>query len=438
MPKEIYMPVLGMNQESGVLLRWLKAEGDAVRQGEPLMEIATDKTEVEIEAPASGVLANVTVAEGDEIPVGQVMAWILSPGESAPAKAAAGPVAPTAPLSRPTTGSPPAAPTSPLAARVAAEHGVDLSLVKPGSGRIQKEDVLAYIASQQAASPEKTAGGPVLASPKARRLAKERGLELIDMQGSGPDGAVLAADVLAALAAPAKPAAAPPPAKAEPQTIPMPRMWKVMAERLSQSWSAAPHFFLTREVDAGQLMAWRDLAQQRATVKITYTDLLVRVTAAALDKHPRLNAAWQEGVILANDEVNMGIAVAVEDGLLVPVIHRAERLELAEIAVKRSALAARAQSGSLTLDDLSGGTFTISNLGMFGVDSFRAIVNPPQAAILAVGRIVERVTPVQGQPVVRPTLTLTLSCDHRVVDGARAARFLETLADFIEEPLRLL
>jgi pyruvate dehydrogenase E2 component (dihydrolipoamide acetyltransferase) len=445
MAKEVYMPALGMNQETGTLLRWLKAEGEAVKQGEPLMEIATDKTDVEIEAPASGILRNVRVAEGEEAPVGQVIALIAAPDEEVADAAnapAASPVesrpAPIAPAS--TERRREEASVSPLAARMAAEHGIDLREIKPSGSRIQKDDVLAYLAAQQPARLEtRTANGRALASPKARRLAAEAGLVLETIAGSGPDGAVLAADVAAAqgAAAPVAPVvhAEEPPASA---TVPMSRMWKVMAERLTESWTTVPHFFLAREVDAGQLMVWREEAQARNDTKITYTDLLVKLVAATLRSHPRLNASWQENAIVANERVHIGVAVAVEEGLLVPVIRDADRLGLAAIAAARSDLVSRAQAGRLRVDELQGGTFTISNLGMFGVDHFSAIINPPQAAILAVGRIVEKVVPVGGQPGVRPTLALNLSCDHRVVDGARAARFLESLAAAIEQPLRLL
>jgi pyruvate dehydrogenase E2 component (dihydrolipoamide acetyltransferase) len=441
MAKEVYMPALGMNQETGTLLRWHKAEGETVTKGEPLMEIATDKTDVEIEAPASGVLRRVTAHEGDEVPVGQVIAWIAAADEvlpgAEPAVNAPAPVAPEPPAAPP--GAAPApAPISPLAARVAARHGVDVSRIKPVGGRIQKDDVLAYIAAQETQLP----AGRVLASPKARRLAQEAGIALADLTGSGPEGAVLAADVVAAHAAPAPAVPAPQPVveqvPAAPQTLPMPRMWKVMAERLTESWTTVPHFFLGREVDAAGLVAWREAAQARSDAKLTITDCLVKLVAYTLRWHPRVNASWRSGSIVANEEVNVGIAVAVEDGLLVPVIRRADQLGLNALAAARTELVGRSQNGKLTPDDLAGGTFTISNLGMLGIDHFSAIINPPQAAILAVGRIVDKVVAVTGQPAVRPRMGLNLSCDHRVVDGARAARFLDDLAAAIEDPLRLL
>jgi pyruvate dehydrogenase E2 component (dihydrolipoamide acetyltransferase) len=214
-------------------------------------------------------------------------------------------------------------------------------------------------------------------------------------------------------------------------------MWRVMAERVTQAWTTIPHFYLLREVNAARLIAWREEAQKRAH-NLTYTDLLVKLTAAALRAHPRVNASWKDGGIALNPDINIGLAVAVDDGLIVPVIHRADQLGLSELAARRAELVAKAQAGKLPLADLSGGTFTLSNLGMYGVDAFNAIVNPPQAAILAVSRIADRVAPVNGQPAVQPMMTLSLSCDHRVVDGARGAQFLQTLAEQIEEPMRLL
>ena len=427
MPKEVIMPALGMAQDEGILLRWLKKEGEMVQAGEPLMEVATDKVDVQVEAPATGMLTAVTAQEGDEIPVGQVIGLIAAEGEelparSTPAQAAAktdGPVASPSPESRA---------SSPVAARIAAEHGIDLSEVPAVGGRISKEDVEAHIRSVGS-------GARVLASPKARRLARERGIELASLAGSGPQGAVLAADV--PLAAAETPAA---PAIREVEQQPVSRMWLIMAQRLTESWNSAPHFYLVREVDAGQLMNWRSLVAGDAAdgAKITYTDLLTKLAALSLARFPRLNASWQDGAIVTNPDINIGLAIAVEAGLLVPVVHHADRLPVEDIAARRADLVAGANNGRLQPDDFAGGTFTISNLGMYGVDAFNAIVNPPQAAILAVGRIADRVVAVDGQPAVRPMMTLTLSCDHRAVDGVRAAQFLNALVGLIEEPLRAL
>ncbi|HET9906359.1 MAG TPA: dihydrolipoamide acetyltransferase family protein, partial [Anaerolineales bacterium] len=270
----------------------------------------------------------------------------------------------------------------------------------------------------------------ILASPKARRLAQERGLDLKSISGSGPDGAVLAIDL---------PAESPSPVgrgiRGEGEIS---RIWRVMADRLSEAWRTIPHFYLMREVNASRFVAWRETAQKNSAEKITYTDLMVKLTAAALKRYPRVNASWQNDNIVLNSDINIGLAVAVEDGLLVPVIHQADGMNLSQLASRRAEIVRRAKDNKLSLDDLNGGTFTISNLGMYGVDAFNAIVNPPQAAILAVSRIADRVVAVNGQPAVQPMMTLSLSCDHRVVDGARGAEFLQALADLIEEPLQLL
>jgi pyruvate dehydrogenase E2 component (dihydrolipoamide acetyltransferase) len=446
-----------MAQETGTLLTWHKREGDMVNKGELLMTVATDKTDVEIEAPANGILRGVILKEGEDAPVGQVIAWLLAAGEAIPGAKQNGPAAPATPAAP--AAQPAAAPTAPLpatpvAARMAAEHGIDLRLIKASGDRIQKEDVLAYLAEQdKPAQPatSSTVNGKVLASPKARRLATEQGVDLATVTGSGPDGAIIAADVMAA--AQAKPATAPAVVEPTPisqspnlqspisqstEAIPMSRPWRIMAQRLQQSWTTVPHFYLERDVNASALGQWRKALQARSSAKITYSDLMVKTVAAALRKHPRLNASWQNEQIIGNAEINVGLAVAVEDGLLVPVVHNADRLGLAEIAARRIDLVEKAQSGKLPPADLTNGTFTISNLGMFGVERFNAIVNPPQAAILAVGAIVDRVVPVNGQPAVQPMMTLTLSCDHRIVDGARAAQFLQTLISYIEEPLSIL
>ena len=432
MPKEVIMPALGMAQDVGVLLRWLKKEGETVTAGEPLMEVATDKVDVQVEAPASGLLAAVTAREGDEVPVGQVIGLIAAEGEEVPSAPAT-----AEPEETPAVETVPAAPlpSSPVAARIAAEHGVDLADVQATGGRISREDVEAHIRST-------SSGTRVLASPKARRLARERGVDLAALDGTGPEGAVLAADVpLTAQPVPVAPAIAEPaPAATEPAAQPVSRMWQIMAERLTGSWTSVPHFYLVREVNADQLINWRTILSSGAAdgPAITYTDLLTKLAALSLARFPRLNSYWDEGNIVTNPEINVGLAVAVEDGLLVPVVHSADRLRVDEIAARRADLVARAGSGGLQPDDFAGGTFTISNLGMFGVDAFNAIVNPPQAAILAVGRIADRVVAVDGQPAVRPMMTLTLSCDHRAVDGVRAAQFFEALVGMIEEPLRAL
>jgi len=376
----VIMPALGMAQETGKVLRWLKSDGEAVAKGEPLLEIETDKVTVEVEAPAAGLLAGIRAAEGDDVPVGETIAFVLAAGESLPED-----VPPAAPVA--------VAPTLALTASSAA----------PVAGRSRRP----------------------LASPKARRLAKERGIDLSALAGSGSGGAVVASDVEASRSEVSRAA-------------PVSAVWGLMAKRTTESWQSVPHFYLRREVDASRLESWRTIA--RATPgqeRVSHTDLLVKLVAEALCRHPRVNSTWRDGAVVPMERVGVGIAVAIDDGLVVPVVHDADRLSLAKVAARRIELVEAARGGRLRPDDVTGGTFTVSNLGMYGVDSFDAIVNAPQAAILAVGRIVDRIVPVDGQPAVRPVLNLSVSFDHRVVDGARGAEFLETLASLVEEPAGL-
>jgi pyruvate dehydrogenase E2 component (dihydrolipoyllysine-residue acetyltransferase) len=384
---EVIMPALGMAQETGKLLRWIKNEGDTVSKGEALMEIETDKVTVEIEAPADGILAGITAAAGDDVPVGHAIAFVLAAGEALPVTDgdAAGTQAPTPAL---------------VAVPVRSENG----------------------------SAADVGGRRVLASPKARRLARERGIRIEDVAGSGPHGAVQAVDV------PAREDRAPAP-QAQPATS---GAWRTMADRMQQSWRDVPHFFLERELDATRLNSWRESIRRRPGYEhVTHTDLLIVMCAAALGEHPRVNATWRDGAVTYQDAINVGIAVATDDALIVPIVHNAGRLELKAVTEARRDLVERARGRKLRPPDVSDGTFTISNLGMFGVDAFHAIVNTPQAAILAVGRILERIVAVDGKPAVRPTMTVSLSFDHRVVDGAEGARFLDTLAALIEEPAGL-
>src|SRR5258706_2746927 len=443
MATNVILPALGMAQDTGKIVRWLKAEGEPVVKGEPVAEIETDKATVELEAPASGRLVNVLARDGDEVPVGHVIATILAADEL-PQE---GHVVKAEPIElngntvedrqgELRTGTTRVA-ASPLAARIAAEHNLDLAQVKATGRRIQKADVLSHIQGQQQDTSLTTRPRLVAASPKARRLANERGTDLVAIKGSGPAGAVLTADVLAAVA-PATQEAEIARNVVERQASAVSNIWRIMAERTTQSWTSVPHFYLVREVNASRFITWRELVQKRSSEKVTYTDLLVKIVAAALREHPRLNASWQEGAIIQHDEIHIGLAVATQEGLVVPVIHQADKLTMQQIAQARKDLSAKAQAGKLHLQDISDGTFTISNLGMYGVDAFNAVINQPQAAILAFGRIAERVVPVHGQPAVQPMMTLTLSCDHRAADGVRAAQFLDTVAILIEEPLGLL
>ncbi len=450
MATNVIMPALGMAQETGVLVSWLKREGELVTRGEPLIEIETDKATVEVEAAASGLLGGIAAHEGDVVPVGQTIGWILQPGESVPASMPAHfPSNSKSNNGLPDNGSKPqtlkeafgktSVDASPVARNIAEEKGVDLSLISASGRRIEKADVLAYIQGRKKTAEEyestkiPTGNIPnrILASPKARRLAAEKGLALAGISGTGPEGAILTNDVIN-FSAPLETTRVERPSS----------VWRLMAEHMTQSWTSVPHFYLIREVEAINLIEWRKhitpLMEKKIGIKPTFTDLLVKLIAVALLEHPHLNAAWSETGIIWNQEVNIGIATAVEQGLIVPVIHAASQASVGEIAARRQELVERAQNRKLRPADISGGTFTLSNLGMYKVDAFNAIVNTPQAAILAVGRIADRVVPVNGQAVVRPMMVMTLSCDHRVVDGARAAQFLDDLANLIEDPLSML
>ena len=397
MPVKVVMPALEMAQETGKLVSWMKKEGQAVAKGEPLLEIETDKAVMEIEAPGDGVLSAVKAQPGDEIAVGKTIAWLLAPGEVVPAEEA------------------PSMSGRHMSAR--------------------PEAAAAAAAPEAAAQP---AAAALKISPKARRLAKEQGVDLGKVRGTGPGGEILGTDILAfaksgGAAAQSAPATAAAAAGGELQSLTSTA--KLMAERTTRSWTSVPHFFLVREVDAGALLAARERVlptiEKLRGVRPTHTDLLVALVARVLARHPRMNASWAEGAIRLNKEINIGIAMAVEDAVVATVIRQADKTELAEIAVQRRDMAERARAGRLHAGDITGATFTISNLGMYNVDAFNAIISPPQAAILAVGRIAERVVPVEGKPGIRPMMTLTLSSDHRVIDGARAAQFLDELGEAI-------
>jgi pyruvate dehydrogenase E2 component (dihydrolipoamide acetyltransferase) len=395
MPISVVMPALEMAQETGKLIAWLKKEGDSVAKGEPLLEIETDKAVMEIEAPGDGVLGGVKAQAGAEIPVGQTIAWILRPGE-------------VVPLDQP-----------------AAQ-----------SGRHQEHPSAHAISAAAGVAPPAASAAKI--SPKARRLAKELSVDLSQVRGSGPGGEILASDIEAAAASPS--------AQDSPTPIqgaaPLSPIARLMAERTTHSWTTVPHFLVVREFDAGALNLARvhmaAAVEKAQGPRVTHTDLLVALVARVLTRHPRLNASWTGDGIRTHPEINVGLAMAVEDGVVAPVISSADRLDLGQIATQRKDLSERARAGKLRPADLAGGTFTISNLGMYNVDAFSAIIIPPQAAILAIGSITDRVVPFEGKPAVRPVLTLTLSSDHRVVDGARAALFLEELVQAMLDPAKWL
>ncbi len=397
MATEVILPRLGQGMESGTIVRWLKSEGEPVQKGEPLFELDTDKVTQEVEAEAAGVLLKIAVAEG-EVPVGQTVAFIGSEGEDVPEVAAAAPTEEDAKPSEPE--------------RAAAQEAPQQAAIASGNGRIK-------------------------ASPLARRMARERGIELSGIRGTGPDGRIVAEDVERAEAGgpTAPPSVAPTPAPTgEVERIPLSNIRKTIARRLTEAWQI-PVFQLQASADMTRVNALvARLRERDPDVRITVTDVLTKVCAQALMRHREVNAEFTEDAILLHPSANVGLAVAAPQGLVVPVIRSAERLSLTEIAGVRADLVGRAREAKLRAEDLEGGTFTISNLGMYAVERFTAVLNPPQAAIVAVGATEERVVPVDGEMVVRPMVTLTGTFDHRAVDGAPAAAFLQTLKEGLEDP----
>jgi pyruvate dehydrogenase E2 component (dihydrolipoamide acetyltransferase) len=378
MTTEVIMPKLGMTMQEGTIVRWLKKEGEWVEKGEPILEIETDKVVMEVEASASGILAGISVGPGEVIPVTQTIAYICAPGEE----------------------------PSPIAERLA----------RVETPVIERPPSLA----ERALPPRQV---KVRASPAARRLARERGVDLSQVKGTGPEGRTTEADVEAfALEKPLPPHVG--------EVIPLSGVRRIIAERMQRSAREAPHIVLTMEVDMSQA--------ERARSGCSFTALIVQAVAQALRQHPFVNASLQGDEIVLYDEINVGVAVATAEGLIVPVVKAADARGLREIDAEIEGLAKRAREGKLTLEEVTGGTFTISNLGMFGVEDFHAIINPPQAAILAVGAIADRPMVVNGQIVVRLSMKITLSADHRVLDGVAAAEFLRDVKADLERPARVI
>jgi pyruvate dehydrogenase E2 component (dihydrolipoamide acetyltransferase) len=427
MPVSVVMPALEMAQETGKLVSWKKKEGEQVKKGEMLLEVETDKAVVEIEAGGDGVLSGVTAKVGDVVPVGQTIAWLLKPGESLPAGGA-----------------------------------------QAQTGRKMDSAPAAAAAAPAAPEPVSVAGAKI--SPKARRLAREHGIDISKLRGSGSGGEILADDILKAAQAASGPVAVPAgPAKAGHYEAPassnvasgfsrtdapaarpaapavpsgpadaVSSIGRIMAERTTQSWTSVPHFFVARDVDATALNAMREglipVIEKSHGVKITHTDLMVAAVAKALKQFSRMNGSWVGSAVSLNADINVALAMAVENAVVTAVIRNADRLPLGAIAKQRKELSERAKANKLQPADISGATFTISNLGMFGVDAFTAIIVPPQAGILAVGAITDRVVAVDGMIGTRPIVTLTLSSDHRIIDGARAAQFMQEVVATLSDP----
>ncbi|TDD78963.1 dihydrolipoamide acetyltransferase family protein [Actinomadura rubrisoli] len=426
---EILMPRLSDTMEEGVISSWQKRPGDEVAVGDVIVDIETDKAVMEYEAYEAGVLDKILVAEGESASIGAPIA-VLVPAGGADA-------------------APPAAPeaTAPAVASVP-EPEAAVAEARPA------------VVPAPAASEAGGAGrSRPRSSPLARRLARDHGIDLATLNGSGPGGRIVRADIEAAIraipAAPATPTAPPAPAAAAPSTpaaaapaaaqraadpdveaVPLNRFRKVAARRLTESKRNAPHFYLNREVDADALLAFRaTLNEALAPAKVSVNDLVVKAVATALREHPAVNVSYTEEELLFHKRVHVGVAVAVEDGLVVPVVRDADRKSVSRIGQETRELAGRARDGRLSAQDMSGGTFSVSNLGMFGVDSFSAVINPPEAAILAVGAVRDEPVVRDGQVVPGKRMAVTLSVDHRACDGATAARFLARLAELLQNPV---
>ena len=411
MASEVKLPRLGQGMEAGTIVKWLKSEGDQVEKGEPLYELDTDKVTQEVEAEASGVLLKIAVAEG-EVPVGQTIAVIGEQGEEA---------------------------------EITAAEEVDESPEEegsPGEAReAERERGREAPASEQVTQIREAtgngAGARIKASPLARRIARERGIELGSLKGTGPEGRVVAEDVERAAATTGPVRGQTPAVSEEVERQELTSVRRTIARRLTEAWQA-PAFQIAMSADmtrAEELHARLVERRREDEPKPTVTDILTKACAAALMRHRPVNALWADDAIELHPSANIGIAVAIPAGLVVPVIHQAERKTIAELAAARADIVTRARDNKLQQTDLEGGTFTVSNLGMYGVEQFVAVLNPPQAAILAVGAIESKAVPTDdGGFQARPLMTLTLTCDHRSLDGATAADFLRTVKAFLEEP----
>ena len=400
MATDVSLPRLGQGMEAGTIVRWLKSEGDTVEKGEPLYELDTDKVTQEVEADASGVLLKILAGEGEEIEVGKRIAVIGEKGEEVEAEA---------------------------------EVEVDEDEQEegsPGSAREEERERGREAAKEEDPEATETArsDGRVKASPLARRIARERGIELASLSGTGPEGRIVAEDVERAAAVPAHATVGAAPLEAE--IVPLTSLRKTIARRLTEAWQA-PAFQISMSADMTRAQELRERLRDQG---VTVTDVLTKLAAIALLRHREVNAQFADEELRIFPNAHIGLAVATERGLIVPVQREVERKSLVQIAAERKEIVQRTREGKLSKEDLEGGTFTISNLGMYGVEIFTAVLNPPQAAILAVGAIEEKPVVEDGELVARPLMAMTLTCDHRAIDGAKAAEFLRELKTLLEEP----
>jgi pyruvate dehydrogenase E2 component (dihydrolipoamide acetyltransferase) len=397
MATTVIMPKLGLTMTEGTIEKWLKQEGDRVEKGEPLVEIITEKINFQYESPASGILRKILHHEGEVVPVTTPIAIIAEEGEALPEFEAIKPEVP-----------------------------VEVHIPTPVT-REMKE------------APKR-----IFASPIAKRIAQEKGIDLSSLKGSGPGGRIIKIDILKAAEKVMAEEVGPPPPLPKPMErfIPLKGIRKIIAKRMTESFQNIPHFYLSLEVDMTAIQDLRERlkeeVEKRAKVRLTLTDILVKVTATALKENPIINSRIEGDQIHLLEEINIGVAIALEDGLIVPVVHHADRKSLTEIASTIRDLTQRARDGKLSLEDVGGGTFTLSNMGMLGIDKFNPIINPPECSILGVGRTVEKPVAHEGEIKIRPMAWLNLSSDHRIVDGATAALFLNRIKKLLENPTLLL
>ena len=437
MAQEIVLPQWGMEMQDGTIIRWLKQEGDPVQEGEPLVEVETAKISTELESTATGVVAHILVAEGNTVPIRTVLAIVAAPGEQVPRPASARPAitAAAAPVAALATVAPrqagQAAPqVVPAARRLAQDKGIAVADVQgtgPG-GRILVEDVQRLVEARSA-TPPAPASPAVQVTPAARRLARQHGLDLAQVQGSGPRGRIVIEDVEKALAVPSAAA------HQAAQVVPLSGMRQTIARRMLQSVQSMAQVTLTTEADVTDAMMLRaGLSRQWPDSGLSPLHLVIKATARALHEHPRMNAIQSAQEIELLQDIHIGVAVSLAEGLLVPTIRHANTKPLVAIAHEARDLASRARDGKVSYEDISGGTFTITNLGAYGIDAFTPIINPPQVGILGLGRVVDKPAVYQGEITKRSLMFLSVTFDHRVIDGAPAAAFLRAVREYLEDP----
>jgi pyruvate dehydrogenase E2 component (dihydrolipoamide acetyltransferase) len=437
---EMIMPKVDMDQETGTVVEWLKGNGQKVEEGETILVMETDKIAIDVEAPGTGILDGISAHPGDVVPIGTVIAYILEEGEKLPEAPASEPTPseasrkePAPPIKTPTRD----VPATPVARKMAETHGVDLSGIQGtgAGGKITKADVQAIVDSGATAP-----SGDIIASPAARRTARLEGVDLDMVKGTGPGGRIQAFDVKGFLEG--QPGVGLPATSrvSAGESIPLIGMRKTIADRLTASYQSIPHIQFTARVDMSNFIKARsdynDLALKRGDEKVSVTAMLIKLVAMVLAEHRMLNSSLAGDQILLHQDINIGVAVALENGLIVPVVKNADQKGISKIAVESNDLVIKAREERLTSAEVKGGTFTISNLGPFGVEQFNAIINPPEAAILAIGATTSEVVALpEGAIAVRPIMRITLSADHRIVDGAVAARFISDLKTTLENPV---